>query len=267
MKGYRWAPKSWLGSPEVLTPNPLWLPSLNTKLLPDAALEVHLPGMDLRPMSAPDTGIGDYKSLLIHNTSSVNQWLYVEPVKKTEQDGDEVQDSFPNAAMLNGRSLAIITMTPQVIQPVEIALLVAVTDRSDWTVEIMNRVWIRREYGQREMKVLDSLIHKRSHREYSQEHRRAFMCGIDLDRHHRWRVDGMDPETRRRRFATNPQRAASRGQFDVGTQGSGAHATVQVNEGGGPPERRGHRSTLREGVGRVMTFIGFNARAPEDVPS
>ena len=176
-KGYSWAPRTWLSSREVDSPDPLSLPHAgNTRLIASEGLEVQFPGFMLHNLGDGRDTLNRRDNFYFSADSALLDWYRVEPAEDTRH--------FPEADRLRERDLAIIVPRLPVLDLKETALFVAV--KETWAgihyVEILNRVWISREERQEKLQ------------EWSQKHRKgdaeAMSAGEKLPPNERWCVDG-----------------------------------------------------------------------------
>ena len=141
-KGYSWAPRTWLSSREIDSPDPLSLPDLGNTRLTSEGLEVQYPGFRLHDLGGVREEWSDREDFYFPANSVLSVWYRVEPAEDTKL--------FPKAERLRGRDLAIIVPRLPILDPKETALFVVLKRAYagiDY-VEILNRVWISREENQ-----------------------------------------------------------------------------------------------------------------------
>ncbi|KAL9121962.1 MAG: hypothetical protein Q9187_001487 [Circinaria calcarea] len=175
--GYGWAPRTWLSSREIDSPDPLSLPDAgNTRLTASEGLEVQFPGFLLHDLGDSRNELDMRENFFFSADSRLLDWYRVEPAEDPKR--------FPGAERLLGRDLAIIVSRLPVVDLREIALFVAI--KRTWGgihyVEIPNRVWISREERQEMLQ------------EWSDKHRKgdpdAMSAGERLSPSEKWCVDG-----------------------------------------------------------------------------
>ena len=176
-KGYSWAPRTWLSSREIDSPDPLSLPDTgNTRLNPSEGLEVQFPGFMLHNLGDGRSTLKDRVNFYFSANATLLEWYRVELADDTVH--------FPEPERLSGRDLAVIVPRLPVLDLREIALFVAVkkTHGGIHYVEILNRVWISQEDRQ---KVLE---------EWNEKHHKgipeAMSAGEKLAPSQKWCVDG-----------------------------------------------------------------------------
>ncbi|KAI4184971.1 MAG: hypothetical protein L6R41_004406 [Letrouitia leprolyta] len=181
-KGYGWAPRTWLSSHAIDSPDPLSLPSLgNTRLTVPKGLEVQFPGFLLHDLEEDREKIYTSREEFYFSTeSTLLDWYRVEPTRHT--------DNFPVAQQCSKlKHLAIILCRLPVEEPREIALFVEVQEEYGGIryVEVLNRVWISREKRSKEWQ------------DWSEKHRKgdpeAMCAGERLPPTTVWCVDGPSP--------------------------------------------------------------------------
>ncbi|KAL8837700.1 MAG: hypothetical protein Q9170_002432 [Blastenia crenularia] len=183
-KGYGWAPRTWLSSYEIDSPDPLSLPSLgNTRLTIPKGLEVQFPGFQLHDLEGDRQKFYTRKKFYFSTESTLLDWYCVEPARHTE--------NFPEAQKFSELPLAIILCRVPVEEPKEIALFVAIKDFHGgiYYVETLNRIWISRE---KRSKIWQDWSEK-----YREGHPEAMCAGERLPLTTKWCVDGPslpDPE-------------------------------------------------------------------------
>ena len=155
-QGYRWAPRTWLSSQEVDSPDPLSLSfdgltsNTTTRLIPHEGLEVKFPGFVLHDLKCNRKKLRFCDEFPFPINSSLLVWYNV-----TMADDN---DHFPEATTLGDRELAIIAARLPITDLKEIALLVAIKKchAAIKYVEILNRVWLSREERQGELTKLST---------------------------------------------------------------------------------------------------------------
>ena len=130
-KGYRWAPQTWLSSCPVEPPDPLTLKCPKAKLNRPHGLEVRFPGFLLDRPSTAQGLFADDNEFYFPTGLSLGHWYRI---LRADEEAERRDD----------RKLAIIVPQLPVINPREIALLVAIERQADdiFYVEILHRVWI-----------------------------------------------------------------------------------------------------------------------------
>lgn len=190
-KGFGWAPRTWLSSHEIDSPDPLSLPSLGiTRLTIPKGLEVEFPGFMLHDLEENRGRIYTRKKFYFSTESTLLDWYRVEPARYTED--------FPEAQQCSKEvPLAIILCRFPVEEPQEIALFVAVREEQGGIryAEILNRVWISRE---KRSKIWQDWSDK--HRE---GHPEAMCAGERLPPTTKWCVDGPCPSRLENGSGTN----------------------------------------------------------------
>ena len=118
--GYRWAPRSWLSSQEVESPDPLSMESkTNARLnLPDG-LEVSFPGFRLHDLGVNRNRLQVDNAFCFPSNSTLLEWYQVESTGEGEQLLTESQ-------LYDERRLALIVPRLPIVNTQEIALLVAI---------------------------------------------------------------------------------------------------------------------------------------------
>ena len=176
-KGYSWAPKTWLSSREIDSPDPLSVPDAgNTRLTPTEGLEVQFPGFMLHDLGDGRSTLRNRLNFYFSANAALLEWYRVELADDTVH--------FPEAEKLYGRDLAIIVPRIPIVDLREIALFVAVkkTHGGIHYVEILNRVWISQEERQNVVE------------EWNDKHRKgipeAMSAGEKLAPDETWCVDG-----------------------------------------------------------------------------
>ena len=176
-KGYSWAPKTWMSSCEIDSPDPLSLPDAgNTRLNQSEGLEVQFPGFMLHDLGDGRSTLKDRVNFYFSANAALSEWYRVELADDTVH--------FPEAEKLCERDLAIIVPRLPIVDLREIALFVAVkkTHGGIHYVEILNRVWISQEERQKELET------------WNEKHRKgipeAMSAGEKLGPCEKWCVDG-----------------------------------------------------------------------------
>lgn len=169
-KGYRWAPRTWLSVCAVDPPDPLMVEAPEAILVPEG-LHVTFPGFLLNRPSR-DTGLFTNVGESYFPTNlSVSEWYHIQ---RADQEAEQI----------DRRDLAVIAPRLPVLDPKEIALLVAVKKRSHdlLTAEVLHRVWISAESDPEKIKKFrdDFLAAKDGER----------LWGEKLPSEQRWCVDG-----------------------------------------------------------------------------
>ncbi|KAI4281466.1 MAG: hypothetical protein L6R38_003672 [Xanthoria sp. 2 TBL-2021] len=180
-KAYGWAPRSWLSSHEIDSPDPLSLPYQgNTRLMTDG-LEVQFPGFLLHDLGFNREELWMRREIYFPTDSTLLEWYRVIPAQDTTH--------FPKDQRFAGNDLAIIVSRMPVVDIKETALFVAVKRIHGGIryAEILNRVWISRAENPETV------------REWSNKHREghhdAMSAGERLPPTTKWCVDGPDLET------------------------------------------------------------------------
>ncbi|KAI4164984.1 MAG: hypothetical protein LQ342_001260 [Letrouitia transgressa] len=203
-KGYGWAPRTWLSSREIDSPDPLSLPHTeNTRLNASEGLEVQFPGFLLHDLGDGRDTLYMRKHFFFSADSTLLDWYRVEPAEDTKH--------FPIAKSLFGRDLAIIVSRLPIEDLKETALFVLI--KKTWGairfVEILNRVWISREERPRTLQ------------ECSEKHRKglpeAMSAGEKLSASTVWCVDG----------PTETVQEEENGEGDTQSIKSNSHTNVQ----------------------------------------
>ncbi|KAL8717118.1 MAG: hypothetical protein Q9225_005616 [Loekoesia sp. 1 TL-2023] len=187
-KGYGWAPRSWLSSREIDSPDPLSLPDAgNTRLTVSEGLEVQYPGFLLHDLGDDRKDLNMRKEFFFSTDSTLLDWYRVEPAQDSTH--------FPEEQRFSGRDLAIIVPRLPVVDLKETALFVSI--KRTWGgirfVEILNRVWISRVGRPEELRRWSN-----KHREGDPE---AMSAGERLPASEKWCVDGpslLDSEDEKR---------------------------------------------------------------------
>ena len=176
-KGYGWAPRSWLSSHEIDSPDPLSLPDQgNTRLNLDLGLEVQYPGFLLHDLGFDRKKLWMREEIYFPTDSTLLEWYRVQPAHDTTH--------FPKDQTFATHDLAIIVSRMPVIDLKETALFVAVKKVFGGIryVEILNQVWISREENPETMQ------------QWSDKHREgdpdAMSAGERLLHTTKWCVDG-----------------------------------------------------------------------------
>lgn len=149
-KGFGWAPRSWLSSHEIDSPDPLSLPDRgNTRLNLTQGLEVQYPGFLLHDLGLNRQELSMREEFYFPADSTLLEWYRVQPAQDTRQSPEDQRLSrhFPEDQILSRHDLAIILSRMPVVDLKETALFVAVKKVFGGIreVEILNRVWISRE--------------------------------------------------------------------------------------------------------------------------
>ncbi|KAI4231632.1 MAG: hypothetical protein LQ349_005482 [Xanthoria aureola] len=176
-KGYGWAPRSWLSSHEIDSPDPLSLPDRgNTRLNLAEGLEVQFPGFLLHDLGFDRKELWKREEIYFPTDSTLLEWYRVQPAQDTTH--------FPQDRRLAGRDLAIIVSRMPVVDLKETALFVAI--KTDYggirDVEILNRVWISRAENSETVQHWSD-----KHRD---GHHEAMSAGERLPLTTKWCVDG-----------------------------------------------------------------------------
>lgn len=173
-KGYRWAPQSWLSLCGIDSPDPLMVQAPAATLVEPEGLRVTYPGFLLHRSSSSRGLFASDPEIGFPANQSISEWYHVERADEEEEHQDD-------------RDLAIIALRSPVLNPKEIALLVAIrsVEKKLLRVEILHRVWIRVESDPKQIATL----------------RAKFLNATDDDRRwgeklptkQKWLVDGLDP--------------------------------------------------------------------------
>ena len=137
-KGYGWAPRSWMSSHEIDSPDPLSLPDPGNTRLMAKGLEVQFPGFLLHDLGFDRKELWKREEIYFPTDSTLLEWYRIQPTQDTPH--------FPQEQRLASHDLAIIVSRMPVVDLKETALFVAIeTDCGGIRdVEILNRVWISR---------------------------------------------------------------------------------------------------------------------------
>ena len=182
VKGFGWAPITWLSRHEVDAPDPLEIATEPAKLSLGHGLEVKFPGFRLLDMagslnrSREPLGIMDDFHFSIDRYQL--EWYRVVPAGSDEH--------FPDAEAIGGRELAIILPHFPLLAPREIALLVTVDGPPHGrmlNVLIQCRVWISRVTN------ADDIWKWRD--EFGQHSTGVDLCGELLPKGQPWCVDSI----------------------------------------------------------------------------
>ncbi|KAI4250379.1 MAG: hypothetical protein L6R42_008726 [Xanthoria sp. 1 TBL-2021] len=187
-KGYGWAPRSWLSSHEIDSPDPLSLPDQGNTRLNTEGLEVQFPGFLLHDLGFDRKELWMREEIYFPTDSTLLEWYCVKPAQDTTH--------FPKDQRLARHDLAIIVSRMPVVDIKETALFVAVKRIFGGIrdVEILNRVWISRAENPETMRHWSD-----KHRE---GHHEAMSAGERLPPTTTWCVDGPiqpDLETMKRK--------------------------------------------------------------------
>ena len=215
-KGYGWAPKTWLSSREIDSPDPLSLPNVgNTRLTTSEGLEVQFPGFLLHDLGDSRNTLHRRENFFFSADSTLLDWYRVEPAEDTRV--------FPEAERVLGRDLAIIVSRLPVLDLKETALFVAI--KRTWGgiryVEVLNRVWISREERHETLQ------------EWSDKHREghpeAMSAGERLSPSETWCVDGpTQPDTEPKEESR--ERSAQGEEEQTQFSGTNGHANGQPDD-------------------------------------
>ena len=136
-KGFGWAPRTWLSSHEIESPDPLSLGDRESTRLTPQGLEVQFPGFLLHDLGDDRGTWSSREHFCFSIDSSLLQWYQVEP-----KEGPH----FPTLDQLIGKDLAIILPRYPLGDLNEIALFVSIHYSRNGIryVEILNRVLISR---------------------------------------------------------------------------------------------------------------------------
>ncbi len=184
-KGYGWAPRSWLSSHEIDSPDPLSLPDRgNTRLNLAEGLEVQFPGFLLHDLGFDRKELWKREEIYFPTDSTLLEWYCIEPAQDTAH--------FPQEQELARHDLAIIVSRMPVVDLKETALFVAIKTIFGGIryVEILNRVWISRSENPKTVQHWSD-----KHRD---GHHEAMSAGERLPLTTKWCVDGPshpDPES------------------------------------------------------------------------
>ena len=181
-RGYGWAPRTWLSSREIDSPDPLSLIDAgNTRLIQAEGLEVQFPGFLLHNLGDNREELHRRENFCFPADSTLLDWYRVEPAEDTRH--------FPEGEKLRDRDLAIIASRLPIVDLKEIALFVAIKRTWGGTryVEILNRVWISREERQEMLQDWS--------RKYREGNSEAMLAGERLSSSEKWCVDGPTQRT------------------------------------------------------------------------
>ena len=176
-KGYGWAPRSWLSSHEIESPDPLSLPDRgNTRLNLTEGLEVQFPGFLLHDLGLDRKEPWEREEIYYPTDSTLLEWYRIQPTQDTPH--------FPQEQRLASHDLAIIVSRVPIVDLRETALFVAVKTIFGGIryVEILNRVWISRAENPETVQHWSD-----KHRE---GHHEAMSVGERLPPFTKWCVDG-----------------------------------------------------------------------------
>lgn len=174
VRGFGWAPKTWMAERKVDHPDPLSRET-HAATLRDEGLEVTYPGFLLHLLGKGDASIDITDELLFPSDSSLLEWYLITRADRHEDLPSGEQLSKPLAIILS-------SLKPKTIP--EIAILVAIEEnRGDVLhVGILCRVWINREIRENKMALLSSGFRDN---EFG-----GTACGEAMDSQ-RWCVDGL----------------------------------------------------------------------------
>lgn len=157
--GFGWAPKSWLTTKAVLSPDPLHeqFSYRKPQLHASGFLQVSFPGFLLHPMSvhSREKLFDENGKLFFPANSDQADWYVVEKADKEDEHSAQFEPST------DPRSLAIIALRLDVRQPREIALLVAIESepKAPYHVEVLYRVWLSKERTHKNLTTYEKKFH------------------------------------------------------------------------------------------------------------
>lgn len=173
-KGYRWAPQTWLSNCPVEPPDPMSLKCPKARLNPSNGLEVKFPGFLLNRPSETSGLFIQTNTFHFPTDRALGKWYRIVCADDEAENRDV-------------RKLAIIVPQLPVINPREIALLVAVDRKIDniFYVEIQRRIWIS--------EVSDPEKIKKLKQNFLTANRDSPSWGEIISDEDYWCVDGPDP--------------------------------------------------------------------------
>ena len=244
-KGYGWAPRSWLSSHEIDSPDPLSLPDAgNTRLTISEGLEVQFPGFLLHDLGDDRRNLYMRGNFVFSTDSSLLDWYRIEPARDSTH--------FPEEQKFSGLDLAIIVSRFPVVDLKETALFVAIRRIFGGIrfVTILNRVWISREERPETIQLWSD-----KHRESSPE---AMTAGERLPPSAKWCVDGScrtDSEHRKKRKEVERTKAETH-----------VNGQIKDDEEPGPVKRSTTMKLIAESRlgGKVRNWASRN-KAPKGV--
>ena len=144
IKGYGWAPRSWLSARETDPPDPLSIKYADARIETGEGLEglrVNFPGFRLYEMDPRQSALrmDEGEKISFAADSNLIEWYTLEEA--------DTNWFFKTAFAADGQGLAVIVPRLPLLNPKEIALLVNVKSEKSETlyVDIVHRVWIYRE--------------------------------------------------------------------------------------------------------------------------
>jgi hypothetical protein len=195
LKGFGWAPLTWMEAEGVDHPDPISVISKSAKLEPlKGGLLVEFPGFLLHCQDRNAIlGFTNGKGFWFPSDSSLSEWYHVE-----RADNREFSTKKGVVYEERAEQLAIILSRPRPREMAEIGLLVEVYETREqrelgkdsgkriFKVFIIGRVTVRRETDTRDEQKArkDEIIHSRK-----ETYRKRIICGEALEDDQQWYVD------------------------------------------------------------------------------
>lgn len=191
LKGFGWAPRSWMTGKDVDYPDPLSLPQSTARLIRGKGLCVRYPGFllhcrDSEHVFWPNEPIDHYVQFPCDST--LDEWYKFRRADLTE--------NTPIGMALEKMRFAIILCRPKPRERQEVALLVDVVDEMHpgrhgsnvftrvYKADIICRILIQRAIGVNRSEKLSQLMSQKDAQESP-----GFICGEELSSDQEWIVD------------------------------------------------------------------------------
>ncbi|KAF2105388.1 hypothetical protein BDV96DRAFT_608286 [Lophiotrema nucula] len=189
LRGFGWAPNTWMSGESIDYPDPLEVAKMGARLVHHKGLNVHFSGFVLharhtRTIFWPRTG----EAVHFPSDSTLLEWYQIEKA-------DNAAEKFKGKLLEKVRQFAVILCRPKPRETNEIALLVDITktisrrmpgspkERKVFEAYIICRVWIKRQIDFDRSHKWRELIHRN-------DNESDFICGEELDTDQEWYIDG-----------------------------------------------------------------------------
>jgi hypothetical protein len=190
LKGFGWAPSTWMSGQEIDHPDPLSISQSGAKIVHGKGLAVQYPGFLLHSKQSASIYWPEDEPIHFPSDSTLLEWYEVEKA--------DPQEKSPGGMKIGNMRFAILLCRPKPREFKEIALLVHIArkipqkvhgsnvETNVFEAQIIHRVWIKREVR---------IEHSLKWKEFSditrgRDDTKDFICGEELKNDQQWLLDG-----------------------------------------------------------------------------
>jgi len=187
LKGFGWAPLTWMSGQEISHPDPLSTPQLGAEIVHEKGLKGRYPGFLLHSKLPDSVFWPDQNPIEFPIDSTLLEWYEVERADPLDASGRS-----PRGTKLERMRFAILLSRPKPREIEEIALLVHIAHEQTqknprsriFEAQIICRVWIKRVIR------IDRASKWREFCDTTRNDDKDFICGEELDSAQEWILDG-----------------------------------------------------------------------------